>query len=78
MVAKTKQLFICEAMTPVAGTSDAAGMARGEPGPRLHPDYTFDNFVVGPSNRLAQASCVAVSQSLGNTYNPLFLYEAIE
>ena len=45
-----------------------------ESGPRLHPDYTFDNFVVGPSNRLAQASCVAVSQSLGNTYNPLFLY----
>ena len=43
-------------------------------GPRLHPDYTFDNFVVGPSNRLAHASCVAVSQSLGDTYNPLFLY----
>ena len=41
---------------------------------KLHPDYTFDNFVVGPSNRLAHASCVAVSQSLGMTYNPLFLY----
>ncbi len=41
---------------------------------RLNPDYTFENFVVGPSNRLAHASCVAVSQSLGNTYNPLFLY----
>ncbi len=41
---------------------------------KLHPDYTFDNFVVGPSNRLAQASCIAVSQSLGNTYNPLFIY----
>ncbi|UCG58353.1 MAG: chromosomal replication initiator protein DnaA [Phycisphaerales bacterium] len=41
---------------------------------KLHPDYTFENFVVGPSNRLANASCVAVSQSLGNTYNPLFLY----
>ena len=40
----------------------------------LHPDYTFKNFVVGPSNRLAHASCVAVSQSLGRTYNPLFLY----
>ena len=39
-----------------------------------HPDYTFDNVVVGPSNRLAHASCVAVSQSPGNTYNPLFLY----
>ncbi len=41
---------------------------------RLHPDYTFDNFVVGPSNRLAQASCIAVSQSPGDTYNPLFIY----
>jgi len=41
---------------------------------KLHPDYTFDNFVVGPCNRLAHASCVAVSQSPGNTYNPLFLY----
>ncbi len=41
---------------------------------RLHPDYTFDNFVVGPSNRLAHASCIAVSQSPGDTYNPLFLY----
>jgi chromosomal replication initiator protein len=39
----------------------------------LHPDYTFDNFVVGPSNRLAHASCVAVSHSPGNTYTPLFL-----
>jgi chromosomal replication initiator protein len=44
------------------------------PGPALHADYTFDNFVVGPSNRLAHASCVAISQSLGATYNPLFLY----
>jgi chromosomal replication initiator protein len=41
---------------------------------KLHPDYTFDSFVVGPSNRLAHASCVAVSQSPGRTYNPLFLY----
>ena len=47
-----------------------------EPAPslKLHADYTFDSFVVGPSNRLAHASCVAVSQSLGNTYNPLFIY----
>ena len=47
---------------------------RSWPELKLHPDYTFENFVVGPSNRLAHASCVAVSQSLGNTYNPLFLY----
>ncbi|MFH1371609.1 MAG: chromosomal replication initiator protein DnaA [Planctomycetota bacterium] len=42
--------------------------------PMLHPDYTFDNFVVGPSNRFAHASCIAVSQSPGDTYNPLFVY----
>jgi len=47
---------------------------RSGPALKLHPDYTFDNFVVGPSNRLAHASCVAVSQSPGNTYNPLFIY----
>jgi len=41
---------------------------------RLHPDYTFENFVVGPCNRLAHASCVAVSQNPGVIYNPLFLY----
>jgi chromosomal replication initiator protein len=61
-----------------------AGLRRASPGRelsevkirplKLHPDYTFDNFVVGPSNRLAHASCVAVSQSPGNTYNPLFIY----
>jgi len=45
-----------------------------ERGFKVHPDYTFDNFVVGPSNRLAHASCIAVSQSPGNTYNPLFIY----
>jgi len=52
------------------------------PGPsvaelKLHPDYTFDDFVVGPCNRLAHASCVAISQSPGNTYNPLFLYGSV-
>jgi len=43
-------------------------------GPKLHPDYKFENFVVGPSNRLAHASCIAVAHSPGNTYNPLFIY----
>lgn len=41
---------------------------------RLHPDYTFESFVVGPCNRLAHASCVAISQNPGMIYNPLFLY----
>ena len=59
----------------VAGAGEPLGRVRPVvPGPALHPDYTFDDFVVGPSNRLAHASCVAISQSLGQTYNPLFLY----
>jgi len=54
--------------------SKKTGPELSKPSVQLHPDYTFENFVVGPSNRLAHASCVAVSQSLGNTYNPLFIY----
>jgi chromosomal replication initiator protein len=41
---------------------------------RLNPDYLFENFVVGPCNRLAQASCCAVSDSPGMVYNPLFIH----
>ena len=41
------------------------------------PDYTFDSFVVGPSNRMAYASCVAVSESPGSAYNPLFIYGSV-
>ena len=41
---------------------------------KLNPDLTFENFVVGSCNRLAHASCIAVANAPGNTYNPLFLY----
>jgi len=56
------------------GVKTVSGDRRYQPSLKLHPDYTFDNFVVGPSNRLAHASCIAVSQSPGDTYNPLFIY----
>jgi len=43
----------------------------------LNPRYVFENFVVGSSNELARAACYAVSQNLGKTYNPLFIYGGV-
>ena len=40
----------------------------------FNPQFTFDNFVVGPSNRFAHSACIAVSKTPGQVYNPLFLY----
>ncbi len=40
----------------------------------FNPQFTFDNFVVGPSNRFAHSAAIAVSNTPGQVYNPLFIY----
>lgn len=44
---------------------------------RLNPKYTFSTFVVGSSNRLAHAACVAASENPAKAYNPIFLYGGV-
>lgn len=43
----------------------------------INSRYTFDNFIVGASNRMAHAACMAVAENPAKAYNPLFLYGGV-
>ena len=49
---------------------------KGKSSPTMdfNPQFTFQNFVVGPSNRFAHGAAIAVSNTPGQVYNPLFIY----
>ena len=72
-----KEIFNSEAKLLVFGDEElAAYHSRGKKSSSMdfNPQFTFDNFVVGPSNRFAHGAAIAVSEKPGQAYNPLFLY----
>jgi chromosomal replication initiator protein len=64
-----------EGLTPPPELHDTA-IGPGIPG-GLNPRYTFDTFIVGPSNQFAHAACRAVAEAPSRSYNPLFMYGGV-
>ncbi|MAD32285.1 MAG: chromosomal replication initiator protein DnaA [Planctomycetes bacterium] len=60
-------------ITRTSANAPATGSGRRIGNP-LNPNYTFDKFVVGPCNRLAHASALAIGENPGHAYNPLFVH----
>ncbi len=72
-----KEIFNSDAKLVVFGPDELdAYKSKGERKTSMdfNPQFTFDNFVVGPSNRFAHGAAIAVSNQPGQTYNPLFIY----
>ena len=58
---------------PAPRAKGAPGEMRGVP---LNPDFTFENFITGPSNSFAQAAALQVAANPGGSYNPLLVIGA--
>ncbi|MBM4411350.1 MAG: chromosomal replication initiator protein DnaA [Chloroflexi bacterium] len=65
-----------DAVNALQTAATTAEVRQATPRPRLRERYTFDNYIVGPSNRLAFAAAEGVARDPGHLYNPLFIYGA--
>ena len=75
----TAPIAVADFSAPEPVRSETSPMEQPAPTPirhesRLNPKYTFDNFVIGQSNRFAHAAAVAVAEAPAKAYNPLFIY----
>ena len=76
--AKLYDLFSCPfELVVLAGDDELLEYREKRPSAEEMPEmdgYTFDRFIVGPSNKFAHAAAIAVSQNPGKVYNPLIIY----
>ena len=72
-----KELFNSDVKLIVFGDEELAAYKSKGKNPTamdFNPQFSFDSFVVGPSNRFAHGAAIAVSKNPGQVYNPLFIY----
>ena len=72
-----KEIFNSDAKLLVFGDEERNAFENKHkvtPSMDFNPQFTFDNYVVGPSNRFAHSAAIAVSKTPGQVYNPLFIY----
>ena len=72
-----KEIFQSDAKLIVFGDEELnAYKSKGKASTSMdfNPQFSFDNFVVGPSNRFAHGAAIAVTNHPGEAYNPLFIY----
>ncbi len=72
-----KEIFDSNAKVVVFGAAEMKAYKEKDNVPTamdFNPQFSFENFVVGPSNRFAHGAAIAVSNTPGQAYNPLFIY----